>query len=107
MSFATGWLTGLNIMTSAVSENYNEQAALLIRQGPLPGLLVSQLKSVSQNYKANNDGKDHSNYKTITDGVTEIAEAVKKDQSKPLSKEEVASLRDKTGQLIKSIETLS
>ena len=107
MSFATGWLTGLNIMTSAVAENYNEQAALLIRQGPLPGLLVSQLKSVSQNYKSNNDGKDHSNYKTITDGVTEIAEAVRKDQSKPLSKEEVASLRDKTGQLIKSIESLS
>jgi hypothetical protein len=88
MSFATGWLTGL-------------------RQGPLPGLLVTQLKAVGQNYKANNDGKDHGNYKTITDGATEIAEAIKKDQSKPLSKEEVTALRDKTGQLIKTIETVA
>jgi predicted outer membrane lipoprotein len=107
MSFATGWLTGLNIISSAVAENYNEQAALLIRQGPLPGLLVTQLKAVGQNYKANNDGKDHGNYKTITDGATEIAEAIKKDQSKPLSKEEVTALRDKTGQLIKTIETVA
>jgi len=107
MSFATGWLTGLNIISSAVAENYNEQAALLIRQGPLPGLLVTQLKAVGQNYTANNDGKEHGNYKTITDGATEIAEAVKKDQSKPLSKEEVTALRDKTGQLIKTIETVA
>jgi hypothetical protein len=107
MSFVTGWLTGLNIITSAVAENYNEQAALLIRQGPLPGLLVTQLKAVSQNYKSNNDGKDHGNYKTITDGATEIAETVRKDQSKPLSKEEVATLRDKSGQLIKTIETVA
>jgi hypothetical protein len=107
MSFATGWLTGLNIISSAVAQNYNEFAALFIRQGPLPGLLVTQLKAVSSNYKSNNDGKDHSNYKTITDGVTEIAEAVTKDQTKPLSKDEVVALRDKTGQLIKSIETLS
>jgi hypothetical protein len=107
MSFATGWLTGLNIISSAVAQNYNELAALFIRQGPLPGLLVTQLKAVSSNYKSNTDGKDHSNYKTITDGVTEIAEAVKKDQTKPLSKDEVTALRDKTGQLIKSIETLS
>jgi len=107
MSFVTGWVTGLNIITSAVAENYNEQAALLIRQGPLPGLLVTQLKAVSQNYKSNNDGKDHGNYKTITDGATEIAETVRKDQSKPLSKEEVATLREKTGQLIKTIETVA
>ena len=107
MSFATGWLTGLNIISSAVAENYNEQAALLIRQGPLPGLLVTQLKAVGQNYTANNDGKEHGNYKTITDGATEIAEAVKKDQSKPLSKEEVTALREKTGKLIKTIETVA
>jgi hypothetical protein len=107
MSFATGWVTGLNIISSAVAENYNEQAALLIRQGPLPGLLVTQLKSLSENYKSNNDGKDHANYKTITDGATEIAEAVKKDQNKPFSKEEVTALRDKTGQLIKTIETVA
>jgi hypothetical protein len=107
MSFATGWLTGLNVISSALAENYSESAATLIRQGPLPGLLVEQLKSVSQNYKQNDDGKDHSNYKSITDGVTEIAEAVRKDQNKPLSKDEVVALRDKTGQLIKSIETLA
>ena len=107
MSFATGWLTGLNIMSSALADNYSETAATLIRQGPLPGLLVEQLKSVSQNYKTNNDGKDHSNYKTITDGVTEIAEAVKKDQNKPFTKDELAALRDKSGALIKSIETLA
>jgi hypothetical protein len=107
MSFATGWLTGLNIMSSALADNYSETAATLIRQGPLPGLLVEQLKSVSQNYKTNNDGKDHSNYKTITDGVTEVAEAVKKDQNKPLTKDELAALRDKSGALIKSIETLA
>ncbi|MBV8214949.1 MAG: hypothetical protein JOZ08_17215 [Verrucomicrobia bacterium] len=107
MSFATGWLTGLNIMTSALAENYSEPAAQLIRQGPLPGLLVTQLKGLSQNYKSNDDGKDHSNYKSITDGVTELAELVNKDQTKPLSKAEVASLRDKSGELIKSIETLS
>jgi hypothetical protein len=62
---------------------------------------------VSQNYKTNNDGKDHTNYKTITDGVTEVAEAVKKDQNKPLTKDELAALRDKSGALIKSIETLA
>ena len=107
MSFATGWLTGLNIMSSALADNYSETAATLIRQGPLPGLLVEQLKSVSQNYKTNNDGKDHSNYKSITDGVTEIAEAVKKDQNKPFTKDELAALRDKSGALIKSIETLA
>ena len=107
MSFATGWLTGLNIMTSALAENYSEPTAQLIRQGPLPGLLVTQLKGLSQNYKSNDDGKDHSNYKSITDGVTELAELVSKDQNKPLSKEEVTSLRDKSGELIKSIETLS
>ena len=107
MSFATGWLTGLNIMTSALAENYSEPTAQMIRQGPLPGLLVTQLKGLSQNYKSNDDGKDHSNYKSITDGVTELAELVSKDQTKPLSKEEVTSLRDKSGELIKSIETLS
>jgi predicted outer membrane lipoprotein len=107
MSFATGWLTGLNIISSALADNYSESAATLIRQGPLPGLLVEQLKAVAQNYKSNNDGKDHSNYKTITDGVTAVAETVRKDQTKPLSKEEVVALRDKSGELIKSIETLS
>jgi len=107
MSFATGWLTGLNIISTALANDYSEGAATLIRQGPLPGLLVTQLKSVSENYKSNNDGKDHANYKTITDGVTEIAEAVKKDQNKPLTKEEVTTLRDKSGKLIKDIETLA
>lgn len=107
MSFATGWLTGLNIISSALADNYSEEAATLIRQGPLPGLLVEQLKAVAQNYKSNDDGKDHSNYKTITDGVTAVAEAIRKDQTKPLSKDEVVALRDKSGELIKSIETLS
>ena len=107
MSFATGWLTGLNIISTALAKDYSEAAATLIRQGPLPGLLVTQLKSVSENYKSNNDGKDHANYKSITDGVTEIAEAVRKDQNKPLTKEEVATLRDKSGKLIKDIETLA
>ena len=107
MSFATGWLTGLNIISSALADNYSEEAATLIRQGPLPGLLVEQLKAVAQNYKSNNDGKDHSNYKSITDGVTAVAEAIRKDQTKPLSKDEVVALRDKSGDLIKSIETLS
>jgi hypothetical protein len=107
MSFATGWLTGLNIISSALAENYSEEAATLIRQGPLPGLLVEQLKTVSQNYKSNDDGKDHSNYKSITDGVTEVAETVRKDQNKPLTKEELTALRDKSGALIKSIETLA
>ena len=107
MSFATGWLTGLNLISTALADDYSEAAAKLIRQGPLPGLLVTQLKTLNESYTQNNDGKNHTNYKAITDGVTEIAEAIKKDQSKPLTKEEVTALRDKSGKLIKDIETLA
>jgi hypothetical protein len=112
MAMATGWLAGVHLVTDALASQYSEKGALIIRQGPLPALIVQQLKALTSevNKKGGNKGDKtvdptHDSFKEITKGVTQIAELVTKSQTKPLTKEEVNNLRDQSAKLIKLIET--
>jgi hypothetical protein len=71
---------------------------LIIRQSPLPTLIVAQLKALADTVKEKNNGKQEDKTKTstvqdITIGVTQIADLVKKEPTKPLTKEEVENIR--------------
>jgi hypothetical protein len=82
----------------ALGSSYSEKGALIIRQGPLPTLIVAQLKALSDTVKEKNNGKQEDKTKTstvqdITIGVTQIADLVKKEPTKPLTKEEVENIR--------------
>ena len=109
MAMATGWLAGVRLVLNALGSTYSEKGALIIRQGPLPTLIVAQLKSLSQTVQDKNGGKQEDSTKSntikdITVGVTQIADLVKKEPTKPLTPDEVKSLSTQANDLIKKIE---
>ena len=109
MAMATGWLAGVRLVLDALGSSYSEKGALIIRQGPLPALIVSQLKALSQTVQDKNGGKQEDSTKSntvkdITVGVTQIADLVKKEPTKPLTQKEVDDLRKQADDLIKKIE---
>jgi hypothetical protein len=109
MAMATGWLAGVRLVLDALGGSYSEKGALIIRQGPLPALIVSQLKALSQTVQDKNGGKQEDSTKSntvkdITVGVTQIADLVKKEPTKPLTQKEVDDLRKQADDLIKKIE---
>jgi bacterioferritin-associated ferredoxin len=109
MAMATGWLAGVHLVADALGSQYSEKGALIIRQGPLPTLIVAQLKALSDTVKEKNGGKQEDKTKSstvqdVTVGVTQIADLVKKEPTKPLTKEEVENIRKQAADLIKKIE---
>jgi hypothetical protein len=109
MAMATGWLAGVHLVADALGSSYSEKGALIIRQGPLPTLIVAQLKALSQTVQDKNGGKQEDSTKSntvkdVTIGVTQIADLVKKEPTKPLTKEEVENIRKQAADLIKKIE---
>jgi hypothetical protein len=93
----------------ALGSSYSEKGALIIRQGPLPTLIVAQLKALSDTVKQKNGGKQEDKTKSstiqdVTVGVTQIADLVKKEPTKPLTQKEVEDLRKQADDLIKKIE---
>jgi hypothetical protein len=109
MAMATGWLAGVRLVLDALGTTYSEKGALIIRQGPLPTLIVAQLKALSDTVKEKNGGKQEDKTKSstiqdVTVGVTQIADLVKKEPTKPLTQKEVEDLRKQADDLIKKIE---
>jgi hypothetical protein len=108
MAMATGWLAGVHLVTDALASQYSADGAKIVREGPLAALVVAQLKSLTTGVQQKNGGKKedstHSSLQKITEGVTQIAELITKDQTKPLTKEEVNTIRDQSAGIIKQIE---
>jgi hypothetical protein len=108
MAMATGWLAGVHLVMEALANTYSADGAKIVREGPLPALIVVQLKSLTAGVQQKNGGKKedktHGNFQKITEGVTQIAELITKNQTLPLTKEEVNTIRDQSAGIIKQIE---
>jgi hypothetical protein len=108
MAMATGWLAGVHLVMEALATTYSADGAKIVREGPLPALIVSQLKSLTAGVQQKNGGKKedktHGSFQKITEGVTQIAELITKNQTLPLTKEEVNTIRDQSAGIIKQIE---
>jgi len=99
----------VHLAADALESQSSEKGALIIRQGPLPALIVAQLKALADTVKEKNGGKQEDKTKSstvqdVTVGVTQIADLVKKEPTKPLTKEEVENIRKQAADLIKKIE---
>ena len=92
-----GWLQGLHAVTKALSENYNPEAASILRQGDLVKSLETQLQALGD------EAKGHPLVKRIIAKLPDIQRMCAVAQDQPVSQENARKLFEISSELVSSI----
>jgi hypothetical protein len=98
LAFSSGWLTLLDIVTSALSDSYSDKGSLILRQASIAQQLLTQVQNLPDKAKA------EPAVKAQLEALQKIAGLMDGDRQTPVPKDTVTQLHDLSSAAVKQIE---
>lgn len=93
-----GWIRGTQVVTSAITQNYNEQSAKVLRQPALVHFMQSKIKEISPELR------DEPLVKDVSNELAQIEKLVSFPEGKAPDVEQVRKVSQAVGKLMEQIE---
>ena len=99
LAFSSGWLTLLDLVTSALSDSYSDKGSLILRQASIAQQLLTQVQNLPDK------AKSEPAVKAQLEALQKIAALMDGDRQTPVSKDTVTQLHDLSSAAVKQIES--